>query len=279
MNIIIFLCILIIIYIFWANLHLKEKFSNIDCQGGWLPWQKKENKKCDNDTGLPLFSRSYKIIKLPENNGSDCPFYNGKKQDISCNKPKPDDCLEIRARYYNSSDPTEEMKIKKCNMDNCIPPKFVNANCSNGLIIVNKGGINEKISKRCPWICDPKKKLQGDGINSCSYDSDCAKCSPINLFDNTSCGDTVACPNPLADDGCGYYNIIDGESDLSKNLIVENSELEIIQDNLKKDYSKYIKPIKKDKTYNKYNLQKPDPPKLYKSLYDYIPFNSVHSFF
>ena len=255
--------------------HLKENFTSNDCQGGWLPWKKNQITDCSQVTGLPLYSRTYRVIKGAESNGSDCPFYNGKKQEISCNEPKPDDCLAIRSRYYSSSNPTEETKKNKCNMDNCIPATNLTANCDSNLILINEGTIDEKVGKRCPWICDPKKKLQGDGINSCSYDTDCAKCSPRKLFDRTNCGEKISCPNPLAMDGCGFSNIID--YDISDNPILPE-DLEITEEKFfKKDYSKYIKPIKKDKTYNKYNLQKPSPPPLYKSLYDYIPFNSMHS--
>jgi len=290
MNIIIFVCILILIYIFLVNLlyHLKENFTSNDCQGGWLPWQKTGEKTCcqENEEGqdckyedlIENESRSYKVIKVAESNGSDCPFYNGKKKDISCNEPKPDDCLTIRSRYYSSSNPTEETKKNKCNMDNCIPPTNLTANCDSNLISIDEGTIDEKVGKRCPWICDPKKKLQGDGINSCSYDKDCAKCSPRKLFDRTNCGEKISCPNPLADDGCGFSNIID--YNISDNPIILPEDLEITDEKFfKQDYSKYIKPLKKGKTYNKYNLQKPSPPPLYKSLYDYIPFNSMHSFF
>ena len=275
MNIIIFLCILFIIYIFWVNLYvnLKEKFSNSDCQGGWLPWQKTQTMDCSQVTGLPLDARSYKIIKEPESNGSDCPFPDGKRQEIPCNNPRPDDCLEIRARYYGSSNPTDESKKNKCNMKNCIPPTNMTANCDGGFI-----GEGENISKRCPWVCDPKKKLQGDGINRCSYDTDCAKCSPRKLFDRTNCGEKVDCPNPMADDGCGYYNIIDTDFSVSENPIILDEKV-IIDEEIKQDYSKYIKPIKKKEIYNKYNLQTPSPSPLYKGLYDYIPFNSMHSFF
>lgn len=275
MNIIIFLCILIMIYIIYFNLHdhLKENFSSIDCQGGWLPWNKNQITDCSQVTGLPLETRTYRVIKDAGRNGSDCPFNNGRKQDISCNEPKPDDCLVIRARYYASSNPTEESKKDKCNMGNCIPATNVTANCDSSLL--DDGGKNKK---RCPWICDPKKKLQGDGINTCSYDKDCEKCSPRKLFDRTNCGEKVVCPNRNAEDGCGYYNTID--YDISNNPIISQKDLEITeQKNFQKDYSKYIKPLKESNTYNKYNLQKPDPPPLYKGLYDYIPFNSIHSFF
>jgi len=246
--------------------NLKEKFRNIDCQGGWLPWQKTQTMDCSQVTGLPLVSRSYKIIKESESNGSDCPFPDGERQEIPCNNPRPDDCLEIRARYYGSSNPTNESKKNKCNMKNCIPPTNMTTKCDGGFI-----SEGENISKRCPWICDPKKKLQGDGINSCSYDTDCSKCSPRKLFDRTNCGEKVGCPNPMADDGCGY--IIDTDFSVSENPIILKDKENTVE--IKQDYSKYIKPIKKSEIYNKYNLQTP----LYKGLYDYVPFNSIHSFF
>ena len=281
MNIIIFVCILI--FIIWFNLHLQENLENINCIGGWKPWNKTGKKTNCGSISKPNWidneRRIYKITKYvnAEAGGIDCRNDDGDMEDISCNKPKPDDCLEIRARYYGNENPTVEQMKEKCNMGNCIPAKNMSANCDGNLIIIGAGTINEKVGKRCPWICDPKKKLQGDGVNTCLYDSDCKKCSPKNLFDSTNCGNDVLCPNSLAKDGCGIKMGIDdyvmGVNDIE--------ELEITEDEkyFKQDYSKYIKPKQKPKTYNKYNLQKPDPPPLYKALYDYIPFNSMHSFF
>jgi len=281
MNIIIFLCILILIYIFWVNLHLQENLENINCIGGWLPWQK-TGEKTNCGSGLkPLLveneRRTYKIIKPVNTGGIDCEKNNGDTEDISCNKPKPDDCLVIRARYYGTENPTVDQMKEKCNMGNCIPAKNITANCDGNLILIGAGSINEKVGKRCPWICDNSGN-NGDGINTCLYNSHCSKCSPKNLFDRTNCGNNSPCPNPLAEDGCGIKRGVDDYVlDINNN---EEENLEITEDKKSfNDYSKYIKPKKKGKTYNKYNLQKPDPPPLYKALYDYIPFNSMHSFF
>ena len=118
MNIIIFLCILI--YIIWFNLHdyfnLKENLENINCIGGWLPWQKTGKKTNCGSISKPKWvdneRRTYKIIKHvnADAGGIDCEKDDGDTEDISCNKPKPDDCLVIRARYYGSQSPTEEVK-------------------------------------------------------------------------------------------------------------------------------------------------------------------------
>jgi len=273
------------IYIIYFNLHLQENLENINCIGGWLPWRKTGEKTCcqketcKDDDLIDNEMRTYKIIQ-PVNTdagGINCEKADGDKEDISCNNPKPDDCLAIRARYYGFEDPSVEQIKERCNMGNCIPAENVTANCDGKLILIDAGTINENVGKRCPWICDPKKYKQGDGINTCLYDSDCAKCSPKNLFDRTNCGNKTVCPNPLAEDGCGIKRGID---DFVMD-INDIEDLDITEDKkyFKKDYSKYIKPKKKDQTYNKYNLKKPEPPSLYKALYDYIPFNAIHSFF
>ena len=259
--------------------------QNNDCIGGWLPWSdeivdkstreiRNECKKT-SDIDFPVYYRSYKVIK-PSIDGIDCPYSNNEMQDIDCNIPKPDDCLEIRARYYGKENPlTEEMK-EKCKMANCIPATKLTSSCDSN-IIEEGAGLNRSIKKRCPWICDPNLALNGDGINSCQYDYHCSKCAPKKIIDNTNCGEELDCPNPNAPDGCGYYaqkkDI--GEATLSNFNSVTENEYPIIESI--PDYKKHMEDDEDvfiaNNYYDKIKIKKPD---IYKSGFYYSPYNSIY---
>ena len=167
-------------------------------------------------------------------------------------------------------------------MGNCIPATKVTANC-DGNIIKKGSGLYETTGKRCPWICDPTKMNDGDGITTCKYDYHCKNCTPINFIDNTNCGEIVECPNPGAKDGCGVYKPI--IKYLDKDIKYSGSRLqqdiEIITDSIdyNKKYNKYNREnYRIDNINNYYNLEEPEKKPIYKSPFSYGPFNSIYNF-
>ena len=268
------------------NCNKKKTGDSKDCIGGWLPWSKELVDKSTreirnvckktNDLDLPVFYRSYKIITPERFGGEPCKYKNGEIQDIDCNLPKPDDCLEIRARYYGTEEPTIEQIKSKCNMGNCIPAKKVTASCDSD-IIEEGTGLNRSVKKRCPWICDPRLAINGDGINTCRYDIHCSSCVPRQSIDNTNCGDAINCPNPNAPDGCGYYNLkrsgINIEQiDLTDRDVNDYPNVESIP-----DYKSYVEADEDIFTANNYyDKIKIDKPDIYKASSCYYPYNSMY---
>jgi hypothetical protein len=295
MNILIFLLILAIIYLIYLNPNIKEGLdedSSKNCIGGWLPWS-----TIDVSGSEICNTRTYKVLTPAKNGGVDCPYKNDERQELPCNVPKPDDCISIRFRYYGVIDSPKIFSIdasgieakknkieeerKMCKMENCIPATKVTSNCDSN-IMKYSDGMTQHVFKRCPWVCDPKKSNDGDGINSCRYDSDCKKCSPINLIDNTNCGLEVKCPNYGAPDGCGYYGTRDTSTratSSSSNNNIGSRLLEDIKIIESKEIDKEGKPIEmRPNINNYYDLNDNKNSDIYKSTNCYKPYNSLYNF-
>lgn len=309
--IILYILIIFIIYFCYLKLNIRENLENDDaykkyfgrcvgpncakseivkkndCIGGWLPWSDEKvdpstreiRNQCRKTSELdyPVYYRSYKVLNPAREDGLDCLYSDNEMQDIDCNLPKPDDCLEIRARYYGKENPSIEEMKEKCEMKNCIPATKLTSSCDSN--IIEEGvGINKSVKKRCPWICDPMLALNGDGINSCQYDYHCSKCSPKKIIDDTNCGEAIQCPNSNSSDGCGYF--AQKKTDIASatlpnfNSITPN-EYPIIK--AIPDYKKYVDNdgdvFFANNYYDKIKIDKPD---IYKASSCYYPYNSMY---
>ncbi len=285
------------------NCEMKPVVGNIDCKGDWLPWSLPDFNSLNNNSKKtlgensyefckpknqggrfeevwPSIRRQYRIVQPRRNQGKECNYEDGAIQIKTICDKLDDDCIDIRKSYYNTENPSFEEMSEKCQMENCIPPTKITSNCDGDITYNNENGTREK---RCPWICDPKRKKMGDGVNSCIFDSDCRKCTPDRLISKTNCGEKITCPNTRASDGCGSYNNTEIDFfwiDREKQEKEKEQEQEKVLPVSWEEYKKYSSDRKRDSNINNlYNTEKREPSPLYKSVYDYSPYNSLHTFF